>query len=51
MYEELEKIINQQESWTFKECLGLAAEHGVRTRLVVALVLACGKNYVDGNIG
>ena len=51
MYEELQQEISKQESWTFKECLGLAAEYGVRTRLVVALVLASGKNYVDGNIG
>ena len=49
--EELEKRIAGQETWTFKECLALAAEYNLKTRFVVALVMARGKNYVDGNLG
>jgi len=51
MNEELNKRIDQQETWTFKECLGLAAEFNMKTRFVIVAVLARGKNYVDGNLG
>ena len=45
--DELEQRIAAKESWTFKECLGLAAEFSVKTRMVIIMVLAQGKNYVD----
>jgi hypothetical protein len=45
---ELERRINEKESWTFKECLGLASEFKTKTRFIVAMVLAQGKNYIDG---
>jgi hypothetical protein len=45
--EDLEQRSATQESWTFKECLGLADEFGVKTRMVILTVFAQGKNYVD----
>jgi hypothetical protein len=47
----LEERIDQQDTWTFRECLGLAAQFNVKVRVVVVTVLARGKNYVDGNLG
>ena len=47
MQEELEERIRGQEVWTFKECVGLAAEYNLKTRFVIAMVLATGKDYVD----
>lgn len=44
----LEQRIDQQESWTFSECLGLAAEFNIKVRVVVVTVLARGKQYLDG---
>ncbi len=44
----LEQRIDQQEVWTFRECLGLAAEFNLKVRVVVLTVLARGKQYVDG---
>ena len=44
----LEERIEEQDEWTFQECLGLAAEYGEKPRMVVIMVLAAGKNYVDG---
>ncbi|MDG2072639.1 MAG: hypothetical protein P8J55_13170 [Pseudomonadales bacterium] len=41
-------ILNDaKNAWTFKECLGLAAEFNVKTRMVILLVLAQGKTYTD----
>lgn len=48
MNDDLESRIQEKEIWTFKECLGLAAELNLKTRVVVATVLAAGKDYVDG---
>ena len=48
MNDELEKRIQEQDDWTFKECLGLAAEFNLKTRAVILTVLANGKNYIDG---
>jgi hypothetical protein len=45
---ELERRINEKEQWTFRECLGLASEFKTKTRFVVAMVLAQGKQYIDG---
>ena len=47
----LEERIDQKDTWTFRECLGLASEFNVKVRMVVVTVLARGKNYVDGNVG
>jgi len=48
--EELRRRIREQDTWTFKECVGLAAEFGLKTRYVIVMVLAEGKHYVDGNL-
>ena len=45
----LEERIDQKDTWTFRECLGRAAEVKVKVRMVVVTVVARGKNYVDGN--
>jgi hypothetical protein len=47
MTQSLEERIDAQEQWSFRECLGLAAEFDVKTRMVVVLVLARGKHYVE----
>lgn len=47
MTQSLEQRIDAQEQWTFRECLGLAAEFDVKTRMVVVMVLARGKSYVE----
>ena len=44
----LQEKIEQQDAWTFKECLALAAEYNTKVRVVVVTVLACGKRYIDG---
>jgi len=44
---ELEQRIAAQDTWTFRECLALADEFKMKTRMVIALILARGKNYVD----
>jgi hypothetical protein len=49
MNNELERRINEKDQWTFRECLGLASEFQTKTRFVVAMVLAQGKNYLDGD--
>ncbi len=43
----LEERIDAQEQWTFRECVGLASEFQVRTRMVVVTVLARGKSYSE----
>ncbi len=45
----LEERIDQQDTWTFAECLGLAAEFGIKVRVVVVTVMARGKVYKDGD--
>jgi len=50
MDEELEKRIDAQDVWTFRECVGLAVDFGMKTRMVIALVLMKGKEYVDHEI-
>ena len=47
MSQTLEERIDAQEQWTFRECLGLAAEFNVKTRMVVVTVLARGKGYSE----
>jgi hypothetical protein len=46
----LEERIDQKDTWTFRECLGLANEFNVKVRVVVVTVLARGKDYVDGSV-
>ncbi|MBT7335782.1 MAG: hypothetical protein HN856_15490 [Gammaproteobacteria bacterium] len=48
MNAELRRRIDQKDRWTFKECLGLAADFDVKVRFVIALVLSEGKTYTDG---
>ena len=36
-----------KDSWSFKECLALAAEYGVKTRMVILMVHSHGKTYID----
>lgn len=40
--------VNEQEDWTFQEVLGLAADFNLKPRFVIAVILANGKNYIDG---
>jgi hypothetical protein len=47
--QDLQARIAEQEVWTFKECLGLGALFNVKPRFVIAMVLAQGKDYVDGD--
>lgn len=51
MQQSLEQRIDQQETWTFKQCLGLATELNIKVRVVVATVLARGKRYVETDGG
>lgn len=51
MSPELVRRVEAQEAWTFRECLGLAAEFNTKVRLVVALVMMKGKRYSDGEAG
>lgn len=46
----LEERIDRQETWTFRECLGLASELNLKVRVVVVTVLARGKNYVEREV-
>ena len=43
--------IRSQDAWTFRECLGLASEFNLKTRMVIIMVMAQGKIYVDGDLG
>ena len=43
----LEERIEAHDTWTFQECVGLAAEFNMKTRAVIALVMMKGKTYVD----
>ena len=48
MNPQLIERINSQEIWTFHECLGLASEFNMKTRMVIIIVMAQGKTYRDG---
>ncbi len=43
----LEQRIDQQDSWTFQQCLGLASELNIKVRAVVVTVYSRGKIYID----
>ena len=45
----LTERIQQQEVWTFKECLTLSVQYDVKPRFVIAAVLAQGRSYIDGD--
>ena len=47
MNQALNDRINEQDVWTFRECLALAAEFNMKTRVVIALILMQGKEYID----
>lgn len=40
--------VNEQDDWTFQEVLGLAADFNLKPRFIIAVILANGKNYIDG---
>jgi len=46
----LDECIAEQEVWTFSECLGLASEHGTKVRMVIAMIYARGKTYVERDL-
>ena len=48
--DKLEQRIAEKESWTFRECAGLAAELNVKTRMVILMVHQLGKTYIDSEI-
>ena len=47
----LEQRIAEKDEWTFKECLGLAAEYHTKPRFVIVKVMAMGKRYKDTDAG
>ncbi|MEM7219507.1 MAG: hypothetical protein AAF515_14160 [Pseudomonadota bacterium] len=49
MTKTLEQRIDEQDVWTFQECLGLASEYGMKVRAVVVIVLSRGKEYREGS--
>jgi len=50
MKKTLEQRIDEQEVWTFAECLGLAADYGTKVRMVIVSVYARGKTYVERDL-
>ncbi len=48
MADTLENRIETQEEWTFTEVLGLSAEFGIKPRMIISMMFASGKRYVDG---
>jgi len=50
MQKTLEQRIDEQEVWTFAECLGLAADYGTKVRMVIVSVYARGKTYVERDL-
>ncbi len=45
----LEERIDQQETWTFHECLGLSTQYNVKVRAIIAMVYQRGKHYIDSS--
>lgn len=50
MSKTLEQRIDEQDVWTFSDCLGLAAEYGTKVRMVIVMVYARGKTYVERDL-
>ena len=48
MNDTLEDRIETQKEWTFTEVLGLSAEFGIKPRMIISMMFASGKRYVDG---
>lgn len=46
----LRERIRQQESWTFSEVLGLSGDYDMKVRMVIAVVYAEGKTYVERDL-
>jgi len=46
----LQQRIDQQDTWTFSECLGLASDYNMKIRMVIAMVYAAGKTYVERDL-
>ena len=43
----LEQRLGEKDVWTFRECVGLAAEFGTKPRVVIVTLMALGKTYLD----
>ena len=50
MQKTLQQRIDEQEVWTFAECLGLATDYSTKVRMVIASVYARGKTYVERDL-
>jgi len=50
MQQPLQQRIDEQEVWTFAECLGLATDYSTKVRMVIASVYARGKTYVERDL-
>ena len=46
----LQERIQEQDSWTFSECLGLATDYNMKVRMVIAMVYAAGRSYVERDL-
>lgn len=46
----LQERISQQDSWTFSECIGLSTDYNMKVRMVIAMVYATGKTYVEHDL-
>lgn len=46
----IEQCIDEQEVWTFSDCLGLSADYGTKVRMVIVMVYARGKTYVERDL-
>ena len=46
----LQERISEQDAWTFSECLGLATDYNMKVRMVIAMVYAAGKTYVERDL-
>lgn len=47
MNPELVARIAAKDTWTFRECVGLASEFNLKPRYVIAFLLSQGKTYID----
>ena len=46
----LAERIDEQDVWTFSDCLGLAAEYDTKVRMVIVSVYSRGKTYVERDL-
>lgn len=50
MSKTIRERIDEQEVWTFSDCLGLSAEYDTKVRMVIVMVYAQGKTYVERDL-